>query len=58
MLGAQMQKDNIIVDGGNSYYIDDIRRAKWLKLRDVHYLDVGTSGGVCGFERLLPDDWW
>jgi len=50
-LGAQMQKDDIIIDGGNSYYIDDMRRAKELKPRGVHYLDVGTSGGVWGFER-------
>ena len=50
-LSAQMQKGDIIVDGGNSYYIDDIRRAKELKPRGVHYLDVGTSGGVWGFER-------
>ncbi|MEP6537986.1 MAG: phosphogluconate dehydrogenase (NAD(+)-dependent, decarboxylating) [Bryobacteraceae bacterium] len=50
-LGAKMQRDDIIVDGGNSYYIDDIRRAKELKPRGVHYLDVGTSGGVWGFER-------
>jgi 6-phosphogluconate dehydrogenase len=50
-LSAQMQKDDIIIDGGNSYYIDDIRRAKELKPRGVHYLDVGTSGGVWGFER-------
>jgi len=50
-LGAQMQKGDIIVDGGNSYYIDDIRRAKELTPRGVHYLDVGTSGGVWGFER-------
>ena len=50
-LGALMQKGDIIVDGGNSYYIDDIRRAKELKPRGVYYLDVGTSGGVWGFER-------
>jgi len=50
-LCAQMQKDDIIVDGGNSYYIDDIRRARELMPRGVHYLDVGTSGGVWGFER-------
>ena len=50
-LSAQMQKDDIIIDGGKSYYIDDIRRAKELKPRGVHYLDVGTSGGVWGFER-------
>jgi 6-phosphogluconate dehydrogenase len=50
-LGALLQKDDIIVDGGNSYYIDDIRRAKELKPRGVYYLDVGTSGGVWGTER-------
>jgi 6-phosphogluconate dehydrogenase len=50
-LSAQMQKGDMIVDGGNSHYIDDIRRAKELKPRGVHYLDVGTSGGVWGFER-------
>jgi 6-phosphogluconate dehydrogenase len=50
-LGALMQKGDIIVDGGNSYYIDDIRRAKELQPRGVHYLDVGTSGGVWGFDR-------
>jgi 6-phosphogluconate dehydrogenase len=50
-LCAQMQKDDIVVDGGNSYYIDDIRRARELMPRGVHYLDVGTSGGVWGFER-------
>jgi 6-phosphogluconate dehydrogenase len=50
-LSAQIQRGDIIVDGGNSYYIDDIRRAKELEPRGVHYLDVGTSGGVWGFER-------
>ena len=50
-LGAQMHKGDIIVDGGNSYYIDDIRRAKELNPRGVHYVDVGTSGGVWGSER-------
>ena len=50
-LGALVQKGDIIVDGGNSYYIDDIRRAKELKPRGVYYLDVGTSGGVWGSER-------
>ena len=49
--GAQIQKGDIIVDGGNSYYVDDIRRAKELKRRGVQYLDVGTSGGVWGVER-------
>src|SRR5437868_10502090 len=42
---------DILIDGGNSYYIDDIRRAKDLGERGVHYVDVGTSGGVWGRER-------
>jgi 6-phosphogluconate dehydrogenase len=49
-LSAQMQK-NDIVDGGNSHYIDDVRRAKELSPRGIHYIDVGTSGGVWRFER-------
>jgi 6-phosphogluconate dehydrogenase len=50
-LSAQMQSGDIIVDGGNSHYTDDIRRSKELKPRDIHYVDVGTSGGVWGLER-------
>ncbi len=46
-----MQKDDIIIDGGNSHYVDDIRRAKELPLEGIHYLDVGTSGGAWGLER-------
>ncbi|HXZ42211.1 MAG TPA: decarboxylating 6-phosphogluconate dehydrogenase [Terriglobales bacterium] len=42
---------DIVIDGGNSYYIDDIRRAKELTPRRIHYVDVGTSGGVWGLER-------
>ena len=42
---------DILIDGGNSYYIDDIRRAKELTARNIHYVDVGTSGGVWGLER-------
>ncbi len=42
---------DIVIDGGNSYYIDDIRRATQLKSRHIHYVDVGTSGGVWGLER-------
>ena len=42
---------DIIIDGGNSYYIDDIRRAHELKAKGIHYVDVGTSGGVWGLER-------
>ncbi len=50
-LESRLAKEDIVIDGGNSYYIDDIRRAKELKARDLHYVDVGTSGGVWGFER-------
>jgi len=42
---------DIVIDGGNSYYIDDIRRAKELAKKGIHYVDVGTSGGVWGLER-------
>jgi 6-phosphogluconate dehydrogenase len=54
MLGqlvARLKKDDIVIDGGNSYYIDDIRRAKELTAAGIHYVDVGTSGGVWGLER-------
>src|SRR2546430_9315186 len=44
-------KDDILIDGGNSYYIDDIRRSKELAAKGIHYVDVGTSGGVWGRER-------
>jgi len=47
----QLEADDILIDGGNSYYVDDIRRAKELAARRVHYVDVGTSGGVWGLER-------
>jgi 6-phosphogluconate dehydrogenase len=50
-LAAVVSKDDIIIDGGNSYYIDDIRRARELSDKGVHYVDVGTSGGVWGLER-------
>lgn len=50
-LAARLQKDDAIIDGGNSYYVDDIRRAADLESRGIHYLDVGTSGGVWGLER-------
>jgi 6-phosphogluconate dehydrogenase len=46
-----LQKDDILIDGGNSYYVDDIRRAKALAAKGIHYVDVGTSGGVWGLER-------
>src|SRR5262249_47614455 len=44
-------RDDILIDGGNSYYVDDIRRAKELVPKGIHYVDVGTSGGVWGLER-------
>jgi 6-phosphogluconate dehydrogenase len=50
-LAPKMQKDDTIIDGGNSYYIDDIRRQNDLRSKGVHYVDVGTSGGVWGLER-------
>ena len=46
-----LERDDILIDGGNSYYIDDIRRAKELATKGIHYVDVGTSGGVWGLER-------
>ncbi|MGE5302257.1 MAG: phosphogluconate dehydrogenase (NAD(+)-dependent, decarboxylating) [Alphaproteobacteria bacterium] len=46
-----VERDDILIDGGNSYYIDDIRRAKELAAKGIHYVDVGTSGGVWGLER-------
>lgn len=46
-----LESGDILIDGGNSYYIDDIRRAKELSAKGVHYVDVGTSGGVWGLER-------
>jgi 6-phosphogluconate dehydrogenase len=46
-----LEKGDILIDGGNSYYIDDIRRAKELAPKGIHYVDVGTSGGVWGLER-------
>ena len=50
-LEARFESGDIIVDGGNSYYIDDIRRAKVLRGKGIHYVDSGTSGGVWGLER-------
>src|SRR5215831_9854329 len=46
-----LEPGDILIDGGNSYYIDDIRRAKELAPKRIHYVDVGTSGGVWGLER-------
>jgi len=50
-LAGKLEAGDIVIDGGNSYYIDDIRRAKELSTKTLHYVDVGTSGGVWGLER-------
>jgi 6-phosphogluconate dehydrogenase len=50
-LGAILQQGDLVVDGGNSYFKDDVRRARMLADRGIRYLDVGTSGGVWGLER-------
>ncbi|MGH9567168.1 MAG: phosphogluconate dehydrogenase (NAD(+)-dependent, decarboxylating) [Candidatus Angelobacter sp.] len=50
-LGGKFESGDIIIDGGNSYFKDDIRRSQKLKDRGIHYIDVGTSGGVWGLER-------
>jgi 6-phosphogluconate dehydrogenase len=50
-LVARLHRDDIIIDGGNSYYVDDLRRAESLLPKGIHYLDVGTSGGIWGMDR-------
>ena len=50
-LAGKLDADDVIIDGGNSYYIDDIRRSKELAPKGIQYVDVGTSGGVWGLER-------
>jgi len=50
-LAPLLEPGDILIDGGNSYYVDDIRRAKELAAKKIHYVDVGTSGGVWGLER-------
>jgi len=50
-LASHLQAGDAIIDGGNSYFKDDVRRAKQLEPKGIHYLDVGTSGGVWGLER-------
>ena len=50
-LSGLLESGDILIDGGNSYYVDDIRRAKELSHKKIHYVDVGTSGGVWGLER-------
>jgi 6-phosphogluconate dehydrogenase len=50
-LMPHLEQGDVVIDGGNSYYIDDIRRAQELAPKGIHYVDVGTSGGVWGLER-------
>jgi 6-phosphogluconate dehydrogenase len=50
-LVPHLEAGDIVIDGGNSYYVDDIRRAEELAAKQIHYVDVGTSGGVWGLER-------
>ena len=50
-IAALMDADDIIIDGGNTFWQDDVRRGKALKERGIHYIDVGTSGGVWGIDR-------
>ena len=50
-LSPHLEAGDILIDGGNSYYVDDLRRAKQLAPQKIHYVDVGTSGGVWGLER-------
>jgi 6-phosphogluconate dehydrogenase len=50
-VAPHLESGDILIDGGNSYYIDDIRRGKELASKGIHYVDVGTSGGVWGLER-------
>ena len=50
-LAPHLAKGDTIVDGGNSYYVDDLRRSREMRTRDIHYVDVGVSGGVFGLKR-------
>src|SRR5215471_8391667 len=50
-LGALLERGDIVIDGGNSFYKDDIRRAGALRAKEIRYVDVGTSGGIWGLER-------
>src|SRR6202171_2133475 len=50
-LSKLMEPDDVIIDGGNTFWQDDVRRGKALKERGLHYVDVGTSGGIWGIER-------
>ena len=56
-LARLLEPGDTVIDGGNAFYKDDIRRAKLLKAKGIHYIDCGTSGGVWGLERgYSPDD--
>src|SRR5471030_2436976 len=50
-LAGYMEPGDVLLDGGNSFYKDDVRRARMVAPKGIHYLDVGTSGGVWGLER-------
>lgn len=50
-LFTKLDNGDVVIDGGNSYYVEDIRRAQELQTKGIHYVDVGTSGGVWGLER-------
>ena len=50
-LGQSLQSGDTIIDGGNTFWQDDVRRAQALKEKGIHYIDVGTSGGIWGYER-------
>ena len=50
-LAGVLSRDGVIIDGGNTFYKDDIRRARRLRERHIHYVDVGTSGDIWGLER-------
>src|ERR1700722_9133336 len=49
--GEMLSRDDVIIDGGNSFWQDDIRRARQVATKGIHYVDAGTSGGIWGFER-------
>jgi 6-phosphogluconate dehydrogenase len=50
-LGERLEPQDVLIDGGNSFFKDDVRRAQQLSAKQIHYLDVGTSGGIWGLER-------
>ena len=50
-LGTLLEADDVVIDGGNAFFHDDVRRARELKTKGIHYVDCGTSGGVWGLER-------